>query len=105
MDYMNEIITLLVKAASLGFLALFSSVVLPWLQNQSFFWIVKVAAKAAEKLGSTGEIPKAKKKEWVIDLLTRWGYKVDEKTEVFIEAVLTDLDAAAKEALSKVSEG
>ena len=93
MEYMNEIVSLLVKAASLGCLALFSTVVLPWLKNQSFFWIVKVAAKAAEKLGKTGAIPKAKKKEWV-----------DEKTEVFIEAVLTDLDNAAQEALSKIDE-
>ena len=100
MEYMNEIVSLLVKAASLGCLALFSTVVLPWLKNQSFFWIVK----AAEKLGKTGAIPKAKKKEWVIELLTRWGYKVDEKTEVFIEAVLTDLDNAAQEALSKIDE-
>lgn len=45
MEYMNEIVSLLVKAASLGCLALFSTVVLPWLKNQSFFWIVKVAAK------------------------------------------------------------
>ena len=92
MEYMNEIVSLLVKAASLGCLALFSTVVLPWLKNQSFFWIVKVADKAAEKL------------ECVIELLTRWGYKVDEKTEVFIEAVLTDLDNAAQEALSKIDE-
>lgn len=104
MEYMNEIVSLLVKAASLGCLALFSTVALPWLKNQSFFWIVKVVAKAAEKLGKTGAIPKAKKKEWVIELLTRWGHKVDEKTEVFIEAVLTDLDNAAQEALSKIDE-
>jgi hypothetical protein len=93
-EIVNEIVILLVKIVVLGCTLAFTSVGYPWLKNQSYFWLIKRAVQAAEKLGATGAISKEKKKDWVISTLESWGYDVDDSTKVLIEAAVTELDAA-----------
>jgi hypothetical protein len=90
----NEIVILLVRIVVLYCTGKFTSIVYPWLKNQSCFWVIKRAVQAAEKLGATGAITKEKKKDWVISTLESWGYDVDDSTKVMIEAAVTELDAA-----------
>jgi hypothetical protein len=102
MDITNQLATLLIKLVILLATGAFSYIVLPWLRQQSFYWLVKRAAQAAEKLGASGAIPKDTKKQWVIDVLKLWGVPVDDKMEVFIESAVEELDTATVQLLDTI---
>jgi hypothetical protein len=102
-EIVNEIVTLLVKLVVLCCTGAFTSVVYPWLKNQSCFWVIRRAVQAAEKLGASGAIAKEKKKDWVVSTLESWGYDVDDSTKVMIEAAVTELDAAGSAVAKQIT--
>lgn len=64
----------------------------PWLEDRRLYDIVKTFVKAAEKLADAGTIEKTDKKQYVINLLTAQGIKVDDKVNSFIESCVKELD-------------
>ena len=64
----------------------------PWLEEKRVYNLIAKFVEAAEKLVETGVLPKADKKQWVIDLLKQNGVVVDEKIEAFLESAVKQLD-------------
>ena len=64
----------------------------PWLKEKHLYHSVKTFVQAAEKMAESGIIPKADKKQIVIQLLEKKGIQVDETVDSFIESCVKELD-------------
>ena len=92
MDYMNQIISVVVKLVITGAGTAFITYGIPYLKQIGMYKIVQMAVRAAEKLGLTGAIKKADKKKYVITILEKMGVKVTPVIEMMIEAAVKELD-------------
>lgn len=64
----------------------------PWLKQQGYYNLVKIVCQGVEKMASTGQITKDKKKATAIKTLEAMGITVDSTIEVMIEAAVEELD-------------
>lgn len=76
----------------------------PWLEEKRVYNLVQKFVEAAEKLVETGVLPKADKKQWVIELLEKNGVTVDAKTEAFIESAVKQLDLVIETVKDEVKQ-
>lgn len=65
---------------------------IPWLKEKRLYSLVRKFVQAAEKLAETGVLERKDKKQYVVNLLERNGYKVSAETEAFIESAVKELD-------------
>lgn len=79
--------------------------VVPWLKEKRLYQLVKYFVMAAEKLASTGVISKAAKLDYVVSLLTKYGYSVDAPVRAMIEAAVEELDVLAGNVAHSITGG
>lgn len=65
---------------------------IPWMKDKQLYGLVQKFVQAAEKLSETGVLSNKDKKDYVVKLLTKKGYKVDAEIEAFIESAVKELD-------------
>ena len=65
---------------------------IPWMKEKQLYGLVQKFVQAAEKLAETGVLERKDKKQYVVNLLERNGYKVSAETEAFIESAVKELD-------------
>lgn len=92
MEYLNELVVLatrLVVAAAGG---AFIYVGIPYMKKLGIYKIVQLVVRAAEKMGSTNQIPKETKKEWVVEMLKHFGVETNDMIDAMIEAAVEEID-------------
>ena len=92
MDYVNEVISIVVKLVITGAGTAFIAYGIPYLKQIGMYKVVQMAVRAAEKLGVTGAIEKSDKKKYVIAALEKMGVKVTPTIEMMIEAAVKEMD-------------
>ena len=92
MDYMNQVISVVVKLVITGAGTAFIAYGIPYLKQIGMYKIVQMAVRAAEKLGVTGAIQKADKKKYVIAALEKMNIKITPTIEMMIEAAVKEMD-------------
>lgn len=92
MDYVNEVISIVVKLVITGAGTAFIAYGIPYLKQIGMYKVVQMAVRAAEKLGVTGAIEKSDKKKYVIAALEKIGVKVTPTIEMMIEAAVKEMD-------------
>lgn len=92
MDFVNQIVSVIVKLVITGAGTAFIAYGIPYLKQIGMYKIVQMAVRAAEKLGVTGAIEKADKKKYVIAALKKMGIEVTPTIEMMIEAAVKELD-------------
>ena len=92
MDFMNQVVSVIVKLVITGAGTAFIAYGIPYLKQIGMYKIVQMTVRAAEKLGVTGAIKKADKKKYVIAALEKMGVKVTPTIEMMIEAAVKELD-------------
>lgn len=91
---------------------LMTAVVLPWLKGSAFPWLrdkqlystAKKFAQAAEKLAETGAIDRGDKLDYVVGLLIRKGFEIDDVTRAFIESAVKEIDMAVLQGVSEIAD-
>lgn len=78
------------------------STAIPWLKEKRLYNVVQKFVQAAEKLGETGAIDRAAKKDYVISLLTKKGYVVDAEVEAFIESAVKEMDMLIESGVTEI---
>lgn len=78
--------------------------VIPWMKEKQLYSLVKKFVQAAEKLAETGALEREDKKQYVVDLLERKGYKVDGEIDAFIESAVKELDMIMKAGWGEIIE-
>lgn len=76
---------------------------IPWLKEKRLYGIVQKFVLAAEKLGETGAIDRQTKKNYVISLLTKKGYVVDDEVEAFIESAVKEMDMFVEAGVTEIT--
>lgn len=100
MDFYTDIALAVLRLVIAILLALFGryllpwlgNTVVPWLKDKHLFTVVTRFVQAAEKMAEAGTLNHNKKKEYVIHLLEKRGYTVDENVNAFIESAVKELD-------------
>lgn len=92
MDFVNEVISIVVKLVITGAGTAFIAYGIPYLKQIGMYKVVQMAVRAAEKLGVTGAIEKSDKKKYVIAALEKMGVNVTPTIEMMIEAAVKELD-------------
>ena len=91
MDFVNEVISIVVKLVITGAGTAFIAYGIPYLKQIGMYKVVQMAVRAA-KLGVTGAIEKSDKKKYVIAALEKMGVKVTPTIEMMIEAAVKEMD-------------
>lgn len=102
MEFVNELVVLLTRLVIGVAGGAFIYIGLPHLKNLSIYKIVQMVVRAAEKMGETNQIPKETKKDWVIQMLERFGIKVNDTVEAMIEAAVEEIDLQMKKITEEV---
>lgn len=77
---------------------------IPWLKEKRILNIIKNLVEGVEKMAESGIIPKANKKEKVIELLNGKGIEVTPEVDVLIEACVKQLDIIVGTVVKEVKE-
>lgn len=76
--------------------------IIPWLEEHRLRAMVDRLVHGAEQLANSGQIPKAEKKQYVVDMLKAMGVDVTPEVDAIIEGAVLDLDKTLKELLQAV---
>lgn len=76
--------------------------IIPWFEEHRLRSIVDRLVHGAEQLANSGQLPKADKKQYVVDMLTAMGIEVTPEVDAIIEGAVLDLDKTLKELLQAV---
>ncbi len=90
MDYLTDIITIVIRAVVAILAILVTNKVIPWLKEKQLYDIVRKGVEAAEKLGGAGK----DKKDYVKSFIEACGITVTDKIDTYIEAAVQELDIA-----------
>lgn len=104
MEFVNEVlvmVTRLIVAAAGG---AFIYIGIPYMKKLGVYKIVQLVVRAAEKLGSTNQIPKETKKEWVVKMLEHFGVKTNDVIDAMIEAAVEEIDLQNKKIAEEVKK-
>ena len=105
MDFVNEIVSVVVKLVVTGAGTAFIAYGIPYLKQIGLYKIVQMTVRAAEKLGVTGAIQKADKKKYVIAALEKMGVKVTPTIEMMIESAVKEMDIQNDKIQNALKEG
>lgn len=92
MDFVNELITVLVKLFIAGASGAFISYGIPYLRQIGMYKIVQMVVRAAEKVGATEALKGADKKKYALMALEKMGVKITPTIEMMIEAAVKEMD-------------
>ena len=92
MEFVNEIISIVVKLIITGAGTAFIAYGIPYLKQIGMYKLVQMAVRAAEKVGVTEALKGADKKKYVIAALEKMGIEVTPTIEMMIEAAVKELD-------------
>lgn len=76
--------------------------IIPWFEEHRLRGMVDSLVHGAEQLANSGQIPKAEKKQYVVDMLKAMGVDVTPEVDAIIEGAVLDLDKTLKELLQTV---
>lgn len=77
---------------------------IPFLREKRLLNIIKSFVKGVEKMAESGMIPKANKKDKVIELLTEKGIAVTPEVDALIEASVKELDIIIDTVVTEVKK-
>lgn len=77
---------------------------IPWLKEKRLYSAVQKFVLAAEKLGETGAIDRQAKKNYVVNLLIKKGYTVDDEVEAFIESAVKEMDMFVEAGITEINK-
>lgn len=86
------IITIISLVVSCYVIPYIKNDLIPWLKEKHLYNTVRNFVRAAEKLAESGVIPKADKKDKVIELLESQGIDVNPMVDAIIESCVKELD-------------
>jgi len=76
---------------------------IPWLKEKRLYSVVQKFVLAAEKLGETGVIDRSAKKDYVVGLLIKKGYVVDDEVDAFIESAVKEMDMFVESGITEIT--
>lgn len=77
---------------------------IPWMREKQLYGLVQKFVQAAEKMAETGALDREKKKSYVVGLLEKKGYVVDDELEAFIESAVKELDMTVESGWEDIVE-
>ena len=92
MDFVNELITVVVKLVITGAGTAFVAYGIPYMKKIGMYQIVQMTVRAAEKVGVSQALKGADKKQYAITALEKMGVKITPTIEMMIEAAVKELD-------------
>ena len=92
MNYVNELVTLIVKIIIGGAGSALIAYGFPWLKKVGLYKLVQIGVMAAEKLAESGQIPKVDKNAKAKEILAMLGIKESPMIDAMIEAAVKELD-------------
>ncbi len=92
MDFVNEIVTLIVKIIVGGAGSALIAYGFPWLKKVGLYKLVQIGVMAAEKMAESGQIAKIDKNAKAKEILSMLGIKESPMIDAMIEAAVKELD-------------
>lgn len=92
MDFVNELITVVVKLVITGAGTAFVAYGIPYMKQIGMYKIVQMVVRAAEKVGVSQALKGADKKKYAIAALEKMGVKITPTIEMMIEAAVKEMD-------------
>lgn len=104
MEFLIKILPLIMEALGTLVIGWAFKIAIPWLKEQRAFSAARKFVKAAHKLAQTGVIPKANKKNYVLNMMQSCGIKVTPVVDAFVEAAVLELDHLCDEIIGTIIE-